>query len=173
MKSFNYIIVIIFISIQLSQFTSAQNSSIGSYIFSAGYVYKSSGTTSLEIFVGQNAIGEVYSDANTANIGFLYNSKHTTGIDDSQISHNNILHSISPNPLTVEGKLDFSLSNNGHIKLQIINVLCEIAMTLDIGYLNKGSHSRVIHFDRLFDGLYFYKIYDDNSFSIGSFIVIK
>jgi immune inhibitor A len=92
--------------------------------------------------------------------------------DDDLLPHSYLLKQNYPNPFNPETKIEYNLSRNGWVKLEVFNILGQKICTLVDGPKEKGGH--IVTWDgkdesgkAVSSGIYFYKL------TAGSFSEIK
>ena len=77
-----------------------------------------------------------------------------------------------PNPFSTTTTIDFSLTADGHVLLNVYNTLGAEVATPANGYLPAGRHSVLLDGGALQDGLYRYKLTDARETRSGTMVVI-
>jgi hypothetical protein len=84
------------------------------------------------------------------------------------------INSIYPNPSSGNFFADFSVSEAGHIKYEIINLSGKVVKTSDIGFFIKGNYQmQILMNGALESGVYIIRIIYSNGFAQKKFIVFR
>ncbi|MBN2789140.1 MAG: T9SS type A sorting domain-containing protein [Candidatus Delongbacteria bacterium] len=100
----------------------------------------------------------------------------TTGIEETYYSGNisNFeLHQNYPNPFNPTTEINFTLKHNSVTKLTVFNSNGEVVKVLNVGRLEKGSHSFSFDGQDLNSGLYFYQLEVNGVRSTKKMILMK
>ncbi|MCL2063849.1 MAG: leucine-rich repeat protein [Candidatus Cloacimonetes bacterium] len=124
-----------------------------------------------------------------ANLNITHNasdSPHTTTtlIGDSVVSDSDVvivvtaLHGNYPNPFNPETAIRFSLSNSGHVRMDIFNIRGSLVRTLVDNEMNQGSHTVVWNGkdnngQQVSSGIYFYQMRIGDYLSIKRMVLMK
>ena len=102
----------------------------------------------------------------TDNDGFilkLHNSN--VGIDDQLKERNAEQFQIYPNPCNGQFRLTMNLKSDQKLKMDIINVMGQVMKSVDFPEWHMGDNSIIIDESALPNGIYFVKVYNENSSS--------
>ena len=77
----------------------------------------------------------------------------TTGVSLQDQSGNGI-SAVYPNPISTYGYMDYKLSGNHHVNVELFNVLGEIVYSNDKGTQSSGMHKEVINANTIPSGIY-------------------
>jgi len=78
-----------------------------------------------------------------------------------------------PNPFNPETKIEYSIPENGYVKLSVYNVVGEQVAELVNGITEAGSHEMVFDASGLPSGAYFYKLQTENSIQVKKMLLTK
>ena len=102
-----------------------------------------------------------------------------TNIADDNIGESNkipqsfLLYQNYPNPFNETTTIGFLLSNSGHIKLTVYDLLGREIITLIDGYRQTGNHSILFDASNFSSGVYFYSLQDNYVFKTKKMILLK
>lgn len=81
----------------------------------------------------------------------------------------NIVASISPNPVENQATINFSLENSSNVIIKIINTQGQLVKQVNLGSLSNGSQTIEINTNDLGNGIYICKIITDNKILTAKF----
>lgn len=96
---------------------------------------------------------------NTRAVKFTTGSLYQTDIDEGrELPESLALSQNYPNPFNASTSIDFSIPGEGHVKLEVFNILGQRIATLIDGHLDAGFHRIAWSDDGLRSGIYFYRL---------------
>jgi hypothetical protein len=93
--------------------------------------------------------------------------------ENRQGSKRFLLYQNFPNPFNTDTQIDFDLTRNSFIKLEVFNFLGQKITTLAAGYLMAGHHSISFDAGTFPSGIYFYRLKSENYMENKRMILIK
>ena len=78
-----------------------------------------------------------------------------------------------PNPSKGQSTLNYDLSENGNVVINIYNIDGKIIKSMKEGYKTAGKHNKSLNLDKFKNGIYRYDIVVNDNISSGKIVLSK